>query len=261
MRRLLVPAVISLALCAALLALAPPARGTIRDGFLERIYKNEQGATMPYRLFVPPGYDAKKKYPLVLWLHGSAGRGNDNLLQISGGNTLGSHVWTTPENQSKYPAFVLAPQCPADVFWATRGDPDHDSAQEALVLEILAALEKEFSIDAKRLYISGQSMGGEGTWDLILRHPDIFAAAIPLCGFRFDGGPFNAKVVTKVPIWAFQGLADEVVPAAEYRAVIEAVRAAGGKPQYTEYPGVGHNVWLKAFAEPELLPWVFAQHR
>ena len=98
-----------------------------------------------------------------------------------------------------------------------------------------------------------------GAWALVTTDPHLFAAAIFVC----SAGTFpnRAETVTRLPIWAFQGAADEVVPATEYRAVIEAVRAAGGKPKYTEYPGVGHNVWLKAFAEPELLLWVFAQHR
>jgi predicted peptidase len=92
------------------------------DGFRERIFKNERGETMPYRLFVPSNYDAKKKYPIVLWLHGGGGRGNDNLKQISGGNLSGTRFWTSAEAQKKYPSFVLAPQCPDEQMWTTVED-------------------------------------------------------------------------------------------------------------------------------------------
>ena len=138
---------------------APPAE------FQSRTYRNAAGASMPYRLFVPPSYDAKRKFPIVLWLHGAACRGNDILLQISAGNTLGAHVWTKPENQAKLPAFVLAPQL-------------------LLALEILDAVGKEYSIDLDldRVYVAGQSMGGEGSWVALIHAPGRFAAAVRLCG-------------------------------------------------------------------------------
>ena len=227
------------------------------DGFVARTYRNANGQTMPYRLFVPRNYDAAKKYPLVLWLHGAAGRGTDNLLQISAGNKIGSHSFTKPEFQAGNPAFVLAPQCPLDHYW-TGGGTVSPSPQLDLAFEILAAIQKGFSIDPERLYVSGQSMGGAGTWAAITSHPNLFAAAVPLCAY---GDPTKMKLVADLPIWAFQGDADEIVPLDRVRATIAALRSAGSHVKFTEYPGVGHAVWEKAFLEPDLIPWVFNQHR
>src|SRR5690242_10246015 len=114
------------------------------DGFEARIFKNAQRQTMPYRLFIPRGYDAQKKYPLMLWLHGGGGRGIDNVKQISEGNASGSHIWTTPANQATYPTFVLAPQCPEGEMW-TSIDTAKSTDQLKLVLELLVAIQKEFS--------------------------------------------------------------------------------------------------------------------
>jgi len=225
--------------------------------FLAKTYQNASGATMPYRLFVPANYDKRKKYPLMLWLHGGAGRGRDNLKQISSGNRIGSHVWTLPENQSKHPCFVVAPQCPVNELWATLAMAEPTN-QIKLVLELLRDLQKEFAVDARRLYIAGQSMGGFGTWSAIAQHPDLFAAAIPVCG---GGDESKAANLTATPIWAFHGEKDEAVSVERSRKMIDAVKRVGGKPKYTEYKGADHVIWDKVFGEPELLTWVFAQKR
>jgi predicted peptidase len=227
-------------------AIPSMAQDTI-DGFVGRIYKNS-AHTMPYRLFVPKGYDPSKKYPLVLWLHGSGSVGTDNRKQISSASTLGTHTWTRPENQAKYSAFVLAPQ--SGRAWTSPGELE-------TVLEILAAVQKEYSIDSQRLYVAGQSMGGYGTWALIALRPDMFAAAIPLCG---GGEVANAPRIANIPIWAFHGAADPTVSVWESRKMIDAIKKVGGKPRYTEYSGVRHEVWERTFKEPGLLDWVFAQH-
>jgi predicted peptidase len=213
------------------------------DGFQARTFE-----TMPYRLFVPPAYDQSKKYPLVLWLHGAGSIGRDNLKQISQASLRGTHTWTAPQVQAKHPAFVLAPQSHSG-SWIT---------DMPTVLELLDSVEKEFNIDATRIYIAGQSMGGNGTWHFITSRPELFAAAIPLCGW---GNPNRANQITQMPIWAFHGAADPTVPAAESQKMIAAIRQAGGNPRYTEYKGVGHEVWLKAFQEPGLVEWLFAQHK
>ena len=234
-----------------LLTAAPSLAQDNLDGFIARVYRGPQQGTMPYRLFVPRGYDAAKKYPLVLWLHGSGGAGSDNRRQITLASTQGTHIWIRPENQAQNPTFVLAPQSPSGKTWNTPGQLD-------VVLAILAAVQKEFSIDALRLYVAGQSMGGYGTWELIMRKPGLFAAAIPLCG----GGRFmNASVLARMPIWAFHGAIDATVSVYESRKMIDAIRKAGGNPRYTEYPAVGHDVWIPAFKEPGLIDWVFAQHK
>lgn len=239
----------SLVLGLMLMPLTSVAQNTV-DGFAGRTH-NARGRMMPYRLFIPTGYDQAKKYPLVLWLHGANSVGNDNRKQISQASTIGTHIWTRPENQAKYPVFVLAPQCPSGKSWNTPGELD-------MVLEILAAVQKEFSIDPQRLYIAGQSMGGYGTWELVSRRPNLFAAAIPLCG---GGHLLNAPRLVTLPIWAFHGAADRTVSVYESRKMIDAIKKAGGTPRYTEYPGVGHEVWEKAFKEPGLMDWVFAQHK
>lgn len=212
---------------------------------------------MPYRLFIPENYDKRKKYPLVLWLHGGAGRGKDNLKQISGGNTIGSHVWTLPENQSNHPCFVVAPQCPDNELWATI-ETAKPTEQMRLVLELLQNLGRTFSLDTQRFYVTGQSLGGFGTWAFISEHPDMFAAAIPVCG---GGDESAASKLTKVSIWAFHGEKDKAVSVERSRRMIGAIRQAGGTPKYTEYKGAGHVIWDRVFSQPELLSWVFAQNR
>jgi predicted peptidase len=237
----------------------PRAKPPEANKFEAKIYERD-GKRMPYRLFVPANYDKNKKYPLVLWLHGGAGRGSDNEKQIIGGNALGATLWTTPENQAKNPAFVLAPQCPPGESWSAINDAEMKPSKHLeTVVELLRDLQKQYGgIDADRLYVAGQSLGGYGAWALIAEYPGMFAAAIPLCG---GGNAARAKNLVNVSIWAFHGDEDAAVDVKESRKMIEAVRKAGGSPKYTEYKGVGHAVWLRAFAEPELLPWLFAQKR
>jgi predicted peptidase len=245
-----------LAIGATLLLPLQLARAAENEVFAPRVFRNGRNQTMPYRLFVPASYDRRERYPLVFWLSGSAGRGDNNLNQISIGNVIGSHVWTTPENQSKHPCLVVAPQCPENRTWSTSGaEPD---APLLLALELLSELRKEFSIDSQRLYITGQSMGGFGTWAAISAYPKMFAAAMPLCGGGDEG---QAAKLTKIPIWTFHGAKDETVSVERSRKMIAAIRRAGGQPKYTEYADEGHMVWNRAFNEPELLPWVFAQKR
>lgn len=225
------------------------------DVFIAETFRNARGEKMPYRLFVPPAYDKRRTYPLVLWLHGGAGRGNDNLKQIQGGNTSGSHVWTKAENQSRHPCFVVAPQCPENEQWTTI-ETVRTTAQLRLAIEVVADLQKRFSLDARRLYITGQSMGGFGTWAAIAEHPQMFAAAIPVCG---GGDETQASKLVDVPVWAFHGEKDKAVSVERSRNMIAAIKKAGGTPKYTEYKGAGHVIWNEVFNEPDLLSWVFAQ--
>ena len=213
------------------------------DGFQARMFQ-----TMPYRLFIPTSYERDHKYPLILWLHGAGSIGNDNLKQISGASLRGTHTWIAPQVQAKYPAFVLAPQSKSGAW----------TADFSTVLELLKSVEEEFNIDTARIYVAGQSMGGFGTWHFITARPDLFAAAIPLCG---GGDVTRARVIAQMPIWAFHGEADPTVPVTESRNMIEAIRKAGGNPRYTEYKNVGHEVWFKTFQEKELVDWLFAQHK
>src|ERR1700728_103679 len=245
------PAVIFLFLTAA----GTQSKESPGEGFLARSYHSSTGETMQYRLFVPPEYDRAKKYPVVLWLHDAAGRGSDNLKQISGSNFPGSHIWTTAENQAKYHAFVLAPQVEMTKGWA-RPHANTPPVSIRLALEILAAVEKEYSIDPERAYVAGESMGGEGVWSALAMSPNKFAGAIALCGY---GDASMIPRVAKVPAWIFQGQADPVVNVEIARAWVASLKQAGGTPKYTEYPGIGHAGWGPAFSERELLPWLFAQ--
>jgi len=213
------------------------------DGFEAHTFKN-----MPYRLFTPGGYDRTHQYPLIIWLHGSGSIGTDNFKQISGASLRGTHTWTAALVQAAHPAFVLAPQLRKGSWFS----------EMSLVLELLDSLEGELSIDTSRIYVTGQSLGGFGTWDYIAAKPGLFAAAIPLCG---GGQISSASAIAKIPIWAFHGAADRSVPVTETRTMIAAVKQAGGNPRYTEYPGVGHEVWLRAFQETGLVEWLFAQHK
>ena len=222
------------------------------DGFVARTFKASTGDTMPYRLFVPEATARTKPLPLIVYLHGGGGVGRDNQKQISGGNTAGTHSWTTTQAQRKHPAFVLAPQL------SDSGRSSGWPGVAGAVLEIVAALSREFVIDADRVYVTGQSLGGYGTWDFISRHPDVFAAAVPLCG---GGDPSRIGAARTLPIWAFHGGQDPVVPVTESKAMIAALRRAGSQVKYTEYPDVGHDVWTRAYADPDLANWLFSQRR
>ena len=227
------------------------------EAFLNKMFRDPSGETMPYRLFIPPSYDATHTFPLILWLHGAAGRGADNRRQISGGNTLGTHVWTSPGNQARLPAFVLAPQCPEGKMWA-RPWGDKSSRPLRLALEILDVVTKDYGIDRSRIYVAGQSMGGEGTWAALMDARGRFAAAIPLCGYGEDR---DVGRVDRVPLWVFQGIDDPVVSVSWAREWVKALRKAEYNVKYTEYPGVGHQVWERAFREPDLVSWLASQRK
>jgi predicted peptidase len=249
------------ALILSLLATPAAAQQETRDaavaGFSAGSYRSSSGEEMRYRLFVPPGYEASKKYPIVLWLHGAAGRGSDNFSQLSGGNFAGSHIWTAAENQAKYHAFVLAPQVEVTKGWA-RPHTNTPAVAIRLALEILDTVEKKYNIDRAREYVVGQSMGGEGVWAALSIAPTRFAAAIALCGY---GDAYMIPRVANVPVWIFQGEEDPVVPVSRARTWIAELRNAGGAPKYTEYPGIAHNAWDIAFQEPELAAWLFSNVR
>ena len=238
-----------------LLALALPSAGfgqTTVDDFEARWY-TDGTATLPYRLFVPADYDPKQSYPLVLFLHGAGERGTDNRRQLS--VQTAPLVFVQPENQAKYPCFMLAPQCPPGGGWAGGTDPSRwmGLTMEALFYELIW----EFNIDLSRLYVTGLSMGGYGTWDVLTRWPGLFAAAVPICG---GGNPDLADRCVGAPIWAFHSADDPVVPVVQTRRMIAAIIAAGGEPWYTEYNGYGHASWNPAYREPDLIPWMFAQY-
>lgn len=257
-------AALSLILAAPLRAQEPakPVTPNPADLYEARTFTGSDSATLGYRLLAPKNYDPKQKYPLVLVLHGAGERGSDNAVQLK----YGAPLFIKDEVREKYPCFVVAPQCPAEQKWsevdwtstAPLTQTEKPTAPMALVLGALEALQKEFSIDPDRLYVTGLSMGGYGTWDLITRFPEKWAAAAPICG---GGDTKVAARVKSLPIWAFHGLEDPTVKVIRTQEMIAALEAAGGKPLFSVYPYVKHDSWNIAYGEPELLPWLFAQKR
>ncbi|MBI5832805.1 MAG: dienelactone hydrolase family protein [Armatimonadetes bacterium] len=230
-----------------------------------REFRAEGGGKLLYRLLKPADYDPAKAYPLVLWLHGAGGRGDNNSGQMTD-QIEGLRQLANEPQRTKYPCFVLAPQCPGPKRWVDV-DWNHGSySQEkvaitpelTMVLGALTAVEKEFKVDATRRYVVGLSMGGYGTWDLLGRQPEMWAAGIPVCG---SGDPSRAAAMAKIPVWAFHGDKDGVVPPQGSRDMIAALKAAGGDPKYTECAGVGHDAWNPTFRTAGLWDWLLAQHR
>jgi predicted peptidase len=202
----------------------------------------------------PLDYDPQKKYPLVVCLHGGTwGLPPDAIRHVEVPEP--SVILSNQENRKKYSAFLFVPQCPPGASWG--GVPGYPAA-DSLVFETMQALEEEFRIDEKRRYVAGGSGGGMGSWHFIGTRPDMFAAAIPFCG---AGNPALAPKMMDVPVWAFHGSVDRNVPVSGSRDMVAAIRKAGGKPRYTEFPGVGHNVWPSIISTPGVLDWLFTQKR
>ena len=224
------------------------------------------GGKLSYRLLVPDSDDAATdaKYPLVLFLHGAGERGTDNKAQLKWG---GVHLATKLQAAGK--CFVIAPQCPPNKQWVNTPwvNGSYSTEKVAISDELKMAIEaaeramKEFKVDPARIYVMGLSMGGYGTWDAIARRPDLFAAAVPICG---AGDPAAVEKIARVPTWAFHGGADTVVPTKGSRDMAVALRAAGaGDPvfKYTEFPNVGHNAWTPAWETKGLWEWMLGQKR
>jgi predicted peptidase len=227
------------------------------------------GDTLRYRIQYPLRYNHARQYPLVLLLHGSGERGNDNEAQLKWGGDL----FADSGNRANYPAIVIFPQCPSNSSWAQiTGHRDADSSRRfeflsdqpmgkplTLLMALTDSLLATGLVNSKKVYIGGLSMGGMGTYEMLWRRPHFFAAAFPICG-----AGDTSKVVLyakKFPIWIFHGEKDPAVAVTYDRSMSAALKAAGANLIYTEYPGVGHDSWKNAFADPHLLEWVFKQKR
>lgn len=216
-----------------------------------------------YRLLRPATIEPATTYPVVLFLHGAGERGNDNKRQLQYFPT-----WMAePSLRSRHPCFLVAPQCREERDWsafdwqtmkaaALPEAPTTDAAAAIAALEAVLASEPAAARD--RLYLTGLSMGGYGTWDLAARSPGTFAAILPICG---GGDEASAARVAALPTWCFHGESDSVVPVGLSRSMIAAIKAAGGTPVYSELEGIGHDSWTPAYRNPAVLDWLFAQRR
>jgi predicted peptidase len=215
-----------------------------------------------YRLLRPAAIEPGEKYPVVLFLHGAGERGDDNEKQLKYLPT-----WLTePDLRRTHPCFVVAPQCRDGKRWADFDWSDKKSTPQkpeptvdlAAAVAVLEEVMKAEPVDPDRVYLTGLSMGGYGSWDLAARTPGRFAAVIPICG---GGDEATAAKLAKLPIWCFHGADDEAVPVERSRSMVEAVKAAGGGVKYTEFEGVKHDSWTPAYRDPATLEWLFRQRR
>jgi len=229
--------------------------------FEPRQFSDPDGNVLQYRLMKPIDFDPEKKYPLVIFLHGAGERGSDNVSQLK----HGTREFSSETNRIKYPAYVLAPQCPKDHKWvevdwsAPRSEmPEDPGVTMSLLKGLIDAMLESSNVDPSRVYITGLSMGGYGTWDAIARYEDVFAAAAPVCG---GGDPKTVSRFAKLPLWCFHGEKDSVVQPIRSREMIDAMKAIGSSPLYTEYPGVQHDSWTETYENPEFHRWLFDQKK
>ncbi|GGH35651.1 hypothetical protein GCM10007423_27430 [Dyadobacter endophyticus] len=214
-------------------------------------FVDKSGDSLHYRLLNPLDYDSTKQYPLIVCLHHGGAHGKDNMQQLSADPA--PFLMELP-TRTKYPAFVFMPQCPKGMgFSGAYGNASVDS----LVFRTIRQLQGRLPIDRKRIYVTGISGGGYGSWHFISAHPEMFAAAIPICG---GGDPQYGPRLVNVPIWAFHGARDKLAPVAHSRDMIAAIRKAGGHPKYTEYEYAGHGIWDNVKRE-DIMEWMFAQHK
>ena len=230
--------------------------------FSVNTYINDKGDTLRYRQLFPDS-DTLRRFPLIIFLHGSGERGNDNEAQLK----WGVMNFATDENMMRYPAFVIAPQCPSGVTWSNF-NRDRNSTQMSLLpaptkpmqllIELIERAKKTLRVDTNRIYITGLSMGGYGTYDAIERYPHLFAAAVPVCG---GGDASKAASIAHLPIWIFHGAEDPAVSPLYSLDMLQALTKAGAHPGFTQYPEVGHFSWLGAYSDQQMLAWLFRQHK
>jgi predicted peptidase len=225
--------------------------------FRKDTYANKAGDRLPYRLFVPLGYDKNGKYPLILWLHGNDGRGVDNKKQLEKDNQLASHFWISKSVQNSFPVFVLVPQCPVGKNWA-EPEANQPTVYLQLAMEVLAKIQKQFPVDPDRVYVGGQAMGGLGVWSLLQKYPGVWAGALIISAYDNFTDVSN---IAPVPVWLFQGDVGDSVPVTVVRDMVRQLKKANANIRYTEYRKVTHDVWKEAFGEPDLVSWLSAQRR
>lgn len=208
--------------------------------------------TYTYQVYVPSALRGQKNVPVILFLHGIGQRGEGGFVPVKGAAGIFARQYL-----ERVPAVVLLPQCRKGRYW-------HDPEMERMVMAEVEQTATEFGADAKRLYLTGVSMGGFGAWHMASAHPSMFAAVVSICG----GSPLKsgdrftpiARKVGGTPVWVFHGSDDPIVPVTESRQMVEALKhIEGNRVRYNEYKGVGHSVWLNALGERDLMPWLLAQ--
>ena len=235
-----------------------------QNAYEYKTFTSSNGQSINYRQLTPSKSNKNRKYPLIIFLHGLGERGIDNEKQL----THGGQMFLNPVNMDKYPAYVLFPQCPETAYWAYRNRPksfdamipdkvmpEEFHAVKELIMEYIDMPE----VDDSRIYIMGLSMGGMATYDMVSRFPELFAAAIPICGAVAPGRITAAA--KDVAFRIYHGDADNVVPVECSRRAYRELKAAGAKVEYFEFPGCKHASWTPAFNQPDFMEWLFAQKK
>jgi predicted peptidase len=233
-----------------------------KAAFQQKKFVSTQGELV-YNIFYPENYHMKNSglFPLLIFLHGAGERGNDNISQLK----HIAPILLEKENRKKYPAILLFPQCPENDYWApvkrfewSFSENAGPTAPMQRLTELVDILLSDPKVDKSRVYISGLSMGGFGTFDYLSRKPHLFAGAVAICG----GADTTAvKNFVNIPLWIFHGAKDPVVPVALSRDIVQKLLELGGNPQYTEYPEGGHDIWNEVYQNPQTLHWLFAQKK
>lgn len=219
--------------------------------------------TLKYRLLKPLNYNPNQQYPVHLFLHGSGERGADNISQLKHGGAL----FLEPENRVKYNSWVLFPQCPENDRWPKLksdswditfpDEPSEPNKNLGLVILLMDEFIQKKQVDKNRVYVSGLSMGAMGTFEILYRRPNMFAAATPICG---NGSTkFVDQYANKVPLWVFHGSDDKVVSPKRTLDLVKAIKKAGGNPRMTIYENIDHISWDFAFAEEDFLKWIYSK--
>ena len=235
-----------------------------QDHYIAKSFTSSSGQSVDYRELTPENLIKGKKYPLVIFMHGAGEKGNDNFSQLK----HGSQMFLNPVNREKFPSFVIFPQCPKDKDWSRskrtnlkaeklKADREPTMLVQALKELIDSYLENP-SVDKSRVYIMGLSMGAIATFDMVWRYPEIFAAAIPICG---AADTEKIALVKDVKWRIYHGDADDAVPVECSRDAYKALKSAGANVEYFEFPGCKHVSWNLAFSQPGFMDWLYAQRK
>jgi predicted peptidase len=234
----------------------------------EKKWMVQGGDTLPYRVLFPLNYDSSKQYPVVFFLHGAGERGRDNEKQLVHGGKL----FLQHDIRMNFPAIVIFPQCSQTDYWSNvlrlhdaRGKRSFEFIPDGtpttymtLLQELISYTLRSYPVKKEQVYIGGLSMGGMGTFEVVRRMPKIFAAAFVICG---GAHPTTAQVLKKIDWWIFHGGKDDVVPPEASQKMVDALKKTGAEVKFTLYPNANHNSWDSAFAEKDLLPWLFSHKK